>query len=181
MSIGIYKITNPKGLVYIGQSKDIEGRFKDYKSYNCRCQIKIYRSLEKYGVDDHFFEVVEECSFENLNKRERYWQDYYNVLDRELGLNCQLTNTEENPRIFSEETRERQSQSRLGKKHSKETIKRLSNKSKGRFNRKVINTETGEIFDSIELAAISIKMKYSRFAAQLRGQNPNKTKMKYYE
>lgn len=61
------------------------------------------------------------------------------------------------------------------------TREKLSTKSKGRFNKKVINTITGEIFESIELAAKFIGMKYSRFAAMLRGQNKNKTNMKYYE
>ncbi len=29
--IGIYKITNPEGKIYIGQSIDIDRRFKEYK------------------------------------------------------------------------------------------------------------------------------------------------------
>ena len=37
--IGIYKITNPKGKIYIGQSINIENRFKVYKRYNCKGQV----------------------------------------------------------------------------------------------------------------------------------------------
>jgi len=31
--IGIYKITSPSGKVYIGQSKDLNKRKKDYQKY----------------------------------------------------------------------------------------------------------------------------------------------------
>ncbi len=32
MSIGIYKIINPKGKSYIGKSKNIENRWNDYRN-----------------------------------------------------------------------------------------------------------------------------------------------------
>jgi len=41
MSIGIYKITSPKGKTYIGQSINIEKRFKEHKnSINKKQTIK---------------------------------------------------------------------------------------------------------------------------------------------
>ena len=90
MKIGIYKITSPTNRVYIGQSVDIEKRWKDYDNIkNISKQGKLYNSFIKYGVINHKFEIIEECLIEQLNKRERYWQDYYNVLKG--GLNCRLT------------------------------------------------------------------------------------------
>jgi group I intron endonuclease len=90
--IGIYKITNPKGRVYIGQSVNIEKRFGEYRNFkNCNTQPKLIRSLKKYTISAHLFEIVEQCTPEELNTRERYWQDYYNVLTE--GLNCRLTTT----------------------------------------------------------------------------------------
>ena len=80
--IGIYKIINPKGKIYIGQSTNIENRFKHYKSVDCKRQIKIYRSLIKYGVKNHVFEIIEECNEEQLNEREIHWGKYYNVLGK---------------------------------------------------------------------------------------------------
>lgn len=88
--IGIYKITNPKGKIYIGQSINIEKRSRSYSKLQCKGQLKLYNSLTKYGFSEHIFEVVEECSVEKLNERERHWQDYYNVLSKN-GLNCNLT------------------------------------------------------------------------------------------
>lgn len=74
--VGIYKITNPRGKVYIGQSIDIEDRWKDYK-YVFRKKTKVYLSLQKYGVKDHKFDVIELCSIELLNVKETFWKQHY--------------------------------------------------------------------------------------------------------
>lgn len=74
MITGIYKITNPDGCIYIGQSKDIERRKKEYiKIKKSSQQIRIKNSILKYGFDNHLFEIIEECSIEMLNEREIYW------------------------------------------------------------------------------------------------------------
>lgn len=102
---GIYKITSPSGKVYIGQSRDISKRYKTYKKYNEPKQRRLYYSILKYGWENHKFEIIEECMFDKLNERERYWQEFYNVLDKEKGLNCNLTKTEDLQRIVSLETK----------------------------------------------------------------------------
>ena len=140
--IGIYKITNLKEKIYIGRSINIEKRFKQYKSFNKsnNTQVKLIRSLKKYGIDNHSFEVIEECSFENLNIRERYWQEFYDVIGKN-GLNCILTKTNEKPCVFSKETRDKISKSHKGKKKkpfTKEHLKKLSESHKN----KVFSQET---------------------------------------
>jgi group I intron endonuclease len=84
--IGIYKITSPSNKVYIGQSIDIERRFRHYKRMVCKEQIKIHNSLLKYGVDAHIFEVLELCDTEELNNRERHYQDLYDSVANGLNL-----------------------------------------------------------------------------------------------
>ena len=102
--IGIYKITSPSGKVYVGQSVNIESRKSGYsKLRDCKNQTKLYNSLIKYGFSQHIFEVVEQCSIEELNVRERHWQDFYNVLSKN-GLNCRLTGTEDRSGKLSEES-----------------------------------------------------------------------------
>lgn len=98
--IGIYKITNPKGKVYIGQSSNINNRKYFYKYLKCYKQPIIYSSLLKYGWENHQWDIIEECSWEQLNIRERYWQEYYDVIGPN-GLNCILTNTDKLPRKLS--------------------------------------------------------------------------------
>jgi len=63
---GIYKITSPSGRVYIGQSVDILHRFKTYvKMYvKNEKQVKLFRSFTKHGVENHTFEIIEECEME---------------------------------------------------------------------------------------------------------------------
>jgi len=132
---GIYKITNPKGKIYIGQSINIEKRKKDYEFLNCKKQYKILNSIKKYGWDKHSFELIEECSLEQLNERERYWQDFYNVLVD--GLNLKLTQTNDKSGKHSNETIQKlknywsdyytsNNGHNLGKKQSKETCLKKS-------------------------------------------------------
>lgn len=113
--VGIYKITSPTGRVYIGQSRNYTKRLVDYRKGNFKNQTRLYASVNKYGIDAHIFEVIEECEFEQLNIRERYWQDFYNVLG-ENGLNCKLTKTNLLPTVVSEETKSKIKVGNTGKK-----------------------------------------------------------------
>ena len=73
---GIYKITNLcNGKSYIGQSVDIEARWRKHKT--CTLDYAISRAFRKYGLDNFEFTIVEECSKEQLNERECYWINYY--------------------------------------------------------------------------------------------------------
>ena len=116
--IGIYKILSPSGKIYIGQSVNIERRFKWHKKNTAKCNSKLANSFKKYGADNHLFEVVEECLVSELNEKERYWQDYYDVLNG--GLNLLLTKTHDKSGYASIEVRVKLSELRKGKKHSPE-------------------------------------------------------------
>lgn len=110
--IGIYKITNPNGKVYVGQSKNIKRRWIEYnKLRRCKNQIKLYNSFQKYNPENHKFELIEECSIEQLNEREIYWGQHYNVLG-ENGLNLKIGNGRGK---CSEETKQKISKSNKGK------------------------------------------------------------------
>jgi group I intron endonuclease len=85
--VGIYKITNPKGKIYIGQSKNINNRFDSYKKlYHCSQQRKLYNSLKKYGPENHKFEIIKECNIQDLNKFEIEYILYYNTVNDGLNL-----------------------------------------------------------------------------------------------
>lgn len=87
--IGIYKITNPKGKVYIGQSIDVDKRISQYKRIQTESiGIKILNSLQKYGIENHSFDIIEECDLDVLDEREIYWINQYNSTDK--GLNLEL-------------------------------------------------------------------------------------------
>lgn len=135
--IGIYKITNPKKKIYIGQSIDIEKRFKQYQSiYKIKSQIKIYNSLKKYGYDKHLFEVINICDIDKLNELERYYQELFSAIGKN-GLNLKLTSANEKKTIMSEETKLKikQNSSRhfLGKTQTNEAKLKISIKNKGKI------------------------------------------------
>jgi group I intron endonuclease len=128
---GIYKITNPKGKVYIGQSRDLEKRKLQYSKYlkkYCR-QLKLVNSINKYGWELHIFEIIEYCDFDLLNIKERHWQEFYNSIDN--GLNCLYTKTLDKPALFGLETRERMSKSQIGKTRSDSHKRKISESKKG--------------------------------------------------
>jgi group I intron endonuclease len=209
--IGIYKITSPTNKVYIGQSVDIKLRWSCHKTDNVRSKLK--SSFKKHGFENHTFEILEECSIELLNERERFWQDFYDVLGPN-GLNLRLTTISDKSGKFSEESRKRMSEAqkkynstlteeerllknkknsdaKKGKIKTKEhqdklTLairnRTLSPEVKERIRqgscKKVINTVTGETFDSIKEAAISIKMKTYNLENRLRNLVTNDTNLK---
>lgn len=75
--IGIYKITNKLNeKSYVGLSVDIEHRWKEHKSqysWERESGKTLYKAMKKYGVENFTFEVLEECSKEELKQKERYW------------------------------------------------------------------------------------------------------------
>lgn len=81
--VGIYKITNIiNNQVYIGQSINIEMRWQQhiYEGTHQRKNSKLYAAMNKYGIQNFMFEVLEECPLEQsyLDIREQYWIEYYN-------------------------------------------------------------------------------------------------------
>lgn len=87
--VGIYKIQNKlNGKIYIGQSNDIERRFKEHCCPNryLKSKIIVEYAIQKYGKENFDFSVIEECPIEQLNERETYWINYYDSCKN--GYNC---------------------------------------------------------------------------------------------
>ena len=76
--IGIYKITEKENptMFYVGKSNDIERRFKEHiqKSYS-QSRIPFDNYIDEKGKDAFTYEVLEECSIEELSIKEKYWTD----------------------------------------------------------------------------------------------------------
>ena len=87
---GIYKITNLlTEQCYIGQSVNISDRWKQH----CKCGLGIqasatntlYKSMQKDGVWNFSFQLLEECPRDQLNEKEKYWIQMYQ--SNKFGLN----------------------------------------------------------------------------------------------
>jgi group I intron endonuclease len=189
--IGIYKITSPTNKVYIGQSNNIGKRFKQYSSLSqTKLQKRLHYSFNKYGVKNHIFEVIEECKVELLNERERYWQDFYNVLGKN-GLNCLLTSTTDNIKVYSKETIDKIRLGNLGKiipdsvrKQTSETMKVKGIKPKEKMigfdNPKSIKIiATNNITNEIYISNLSGVAKFFNVDRELISNRLNKTTVKF--
>lgn len=128
--IGIYKIINPKGKIYIGQTIDYKRRKRHYKNLKCKEQPKLYNSFVKYGVENHIFSFIKHCSKDELTQWERHFQDVYNSV--KSGLNCILVSTDDFSGGHSEESKKKISQSLKGRKASQNAINALINYNQNR-------------------------------------------------
>lgn len=194
--VGIYKIISPSGKIYIGQSNNLIKRQKDYiKTIHCKGQIRLYNSIIKYGWEFHVFEIIEYCDISELNEKERKWQDYYDVTSIN-GLNCKLTPTKDKKLILCYESRKKISDfMKLNNPMFKEeNRKKMSNILSGQNNpmfgrkgeknpasKKIIDTETNKIFNSIKEVSEYTGIKYSTLKSMINGTNRNKTNYKYYD
>ena len=81
MSIGIYKYENKlNGHIYIGQSCDIERRYQQhlYDAKHPERSTGVDFAINKYGIENFIFEIIELCNKDQLDEREKYWISYYN-------------------------------------------------------------------------------------------------------
>lgn len=174
MSIGIYKITNPNGKIYIGQSINIEKRISDYKKFkNCKNQILLYRSLIKYNPKNHIFEIIKECDINFLNDNERYFQEFYNVLDHSKGLNCRLTSSDDRKGYLSYDMKSKISLSNKGKpKHSERNKINLSLKQQGNSNMlgKTHSKETKQKMSKSQLGKIRTEETKQKMSESAKGK-----------
>ncbi len=119
-TIGIYKITSPSGKTYIGQSIDIEKRFKTYLRYSCKSQPKLLASLRKYKPENHTYEILCVCEKEMLSEKEKFFVAEYKTFNTPNGLN--IRDGGGNRASLSDEQKRKISQTLTGKKHSPERI-----------------------------------------------------------
>lgn len=76
--VGIYKITNKiNNKSYIGQSVNIETRWLKHKNDSHNIELK--NDIQKLGLQNFTFEVLEECNTNDLDSREKYWISYYDT------------------------------------------------------------------------------------------------------
>lgn len=125
----IYKITNPKGKIYIGSTVNLKDRIYRYKTYRVKAQVKIYNSLIKYTFENHKFEVIYECNAKDKLYYEFYFGNLYDVLGIN-GLNLSLPKFSDEYNGISEETKIKIGLAHKGKVLSDEQKNQISIRSK---------------------------------------------------
>lgn len=106
---GIYKITcKPNNKIYVGQSIDINTRWVAHireLNGNRHHNTKLQNAWNKYGSENFVFEIVEECSKEKLNDKEKYWIAFYDSFNN--GYNLTIGGDGTQGKIYTEEQREK--------------------------------------------------------------------------
>ena len=89
----IYIIKNTiNNKVYIGQTKvSLKLRFQNHLSAarNGKDYV-IGKAIRKYGEENFYIELLEECTIEELNEREKYWISYFNATNNKFGYNISI-------------------------------------------------------------------------------------------
>ncbi len=209
----IYKITSPTRRIYIGKSVNFKSRLNRYKNLNCKSQTKLYRSLNKYGFNNHTVEIIESCTKEELNEKEKYWikfynsnsEDHLNSTDGGDGVsvgNIPWNKGKKGLYIASEECKLQISNSLKGFKRDEESRKNYKESKLGRKNpmfgkeqsletktkkslnharaTRVLNTETGEVYNSIKDAANKNNMSADTLNYYISGKSKTVIKLVKY-
>lgn len=87
---GIYKITRLKtGEIYIGKSTDVRSRWQQHTKtafgVGTIAHSILHTTMEKDGVQNFTFELLEEVPKDKLTEREKYWINFYD--SKSYGLN----------------------------------------------------------------------------------------------
>ena len=191
----IYKMTNNiNGKVYIGQTiRELDERTKEHIRHN---KIIIDKAIQKYGIENFTVEQIDLAeSIDELNQKEMYWIKLYDCITPKGYNQCyggnntygyhhkeeakrkmsikksQLYVGESNPfynKTHSEESRKKMSEVRKGLKHlTKEQIKRLR---ESHHTVKVMNVDTGEIFNSIKEAGLKYNIEPTHITRVCKGK-----------
>jgi len=88
MTIGIYALYwEEQDLIYIGQSQNIEKRFKEHlrkMQYSSHTNYKVQDAFNLYGKP--VLEIIEISTINNLNYLEIYWTKEFNSIDKGLNI-----------------------------------------------------------------------------------------------
>ena len=90
---GIYKITNQEtDECYIGQAVDVAKRWKDHAKcglgIDTPASNKLYKAIQEYGIWNFSWELLEQCSKEELDEKEHFYIDLYD--SKNYGYNSSI-------------------------------------------------------------------------------------------
>jgi group I intron endonuclease len=203
---GIYKITSiTNGKIYIGCASNVRTRINGHL-YNLRKDKHnnsyLQRAWTKYGEENFIFEMIEKCDISDLHAREHYWVNELNSLNRSTGYNLKPTDPN-GCSIHSEATIEKLRQANKGKKPSqacieagkiynaseeckinlKEARKKLKNVDFNIVNshkrKSIKNIITGEVYDSLAIAANILNIPKYELSRRILGKRKNNTNLIY--
>jgi len=203
---GIYKITNTvNNKIYIGCASNIRTRVNGHLydlRRNMHSNSYLQKSWNKYGESIFVFKTHELCDVKDLHSKEHYWANELNCFDRSIGYNLKPTDPN-GCSIHSEKTKEKLRQANKGKKPSlacveagkiynaseeckinlKEARKKLKdidfNIVNAHKRKSIKNIITGEVYDSLAIAANTLNIPKYELSRRILGKRKNNTNLIY--
>jgi group I intron endonuclease len=139
-------ITNPKNKMYIGQSSDCFRRWDGYRNLQCKSQPKLYRSLVKYGWENHTVKIIALGEPRYLDLMESLFITMHDSIANGLNLRTGGSRpvfSEESRlrmsasakvKVFSPEHRESMRKAQLGRKHPEAVKEKIGAAQRGTLN-----------------------------------------------
>lgn len=183
---GIYTITNLiNNKIYLGKSSNLKRRLNNHKIALLSLRHEnehLQNSVNKYGIENFKFEILEEVSIEFLDSQENYWANLLNVHNRNFGYNILNCSPEGRTKVYDEELRYKLGNGQRGKKASKETKQKMSESRKGKaihseeFKNKLSNrAKNAKISEETrKKMSESAKLRIQKFGSNLDNYNKHK-------
>jgi len=175
---GVYKITAPNGMFYIGASINLRSRISTHKcpsTYRFNKSL-IAESIHKYGAENHKYEILQFCKMEELYEIEMIFISEYRNSTPNLMLNIR------NGGLYfgkqEQATRDKISLKNKGKVRSDDARMKLSiagKKRAVRSGRHVLDTETNKEYISIFQASKETGIPINTLKRRLSGICKNDT------
>ena len=200
MCSGIYTILNKiDRKIYVGKSINIEKRLISHKNHlriNKHHNTHLQNAVNKYGIENFEFEVLEECEERFLVSEENYWINMLNTCNRKYGYNLlggnplngngrmspesiEKTRVKKIGKKASEETKRKMSESRKGKTVSEETRQKIIKSNIGRKLTKEMKDKIGKIHQGKKLTSIHKKIISDFFSKPVIFIDLNGNKMEF--
>lgn len=192
MIIIIYKITNLIDFkIYIGQTrKTLQRRWDGHVADSKRCNYRLSNAIEKYGVENFKIEIITQGEFNKAlrDSLETHYIRLYNSKHRNIGYNIKDGGDSVD---MSQETKDKISAKNKGRKVTENELKIRKQKHIDRYTPekveeirknssivhkggnnsralKIVNLETGEIFNCIKDAGFKYNINKITLRWQLR-------------
>lgn len=164
MKSGIYTIINRiNNKVYVGESINAKYRLGVHKAMlkgGYHSNIYLQRAVNKYGIENFEFEILELCAEKFLKSNEHYWCNMFNSYKDTHGYNLDINNpntgvrrkSEKVKKVISDKARARNMTGErnpfYGKTHSKEARVSMGIANKGRklteYHKKILSEKAKE-------------------------------------
>jgi len=183
---GVYKITSPTNRIYIGSSKNLYSRYCYYRNNNAPNQTILNYSFNKYGFENHKFEILEICKEDERLFKESFYGNLYNSLSSNGGLNLIIPKSNQKPAQYSEELKEKFRNIAKVRTYSKETLNKMSvskinyfKNNDNHLNKIIIDINTGIFYKSVKEASYYNNFTRTNLSEYLNGKRKGKINLKY--